>query len=181
MSKISKTSEPLTQEDMKELSVTRKGVRKVFFIVFPVNLFLVFLFFGILWLAILFIVMALVMTLIYQYSENRYKKDTAEGIKYILEGPVQPLITIEGGTVKAEIDRTGQRLRTQVVKGARTEQNDEPFVLGKGQRDPYFYALKMGDTQVLVDRSIFLDFQPSEYARLEITPPGTLIRYAKIG
>jgi len=176
---LSKTSEPLTEEDLKELSITRKGVRKVFFIVFPINILLVILCFSILWLAILFILVALVMTLIFQYSENRFKKDTAEGIKYILEGPVLPLITIPGGTVKAEIDRANQRLKVQVKKGASTEQNDEPFVLGKGQRDPYYYALKMGDAQVLVDREVFLDFQVGDKARLEITPANTLIRYAK--
>lgn len=179
MAKITKTSEPLTQEDLKELSIARKGVRKVFFIVFPVNVLLVILCFSILWLAILFIVVALIITLIYQYSENRFKKDTAEGIKYILEGPVQPLITISGGTVRAEIDRARQRLKVQVKKGASEKHFDEPFVFTGRQTDPYYYALKMGDTQILVDRAVFLDFQAGDKARLEITPAHTLIRYTK--
>lgn len=180
MARLTKTSEPLTEEDIRELSITRKGVRKVFFIVFPINIFLVFLCFAILWLAILFIVIALVMTLIYQYSEKRFKNDTAEGIKYILEGPVQSLITIAGGTVNAQIDRPNQRLKLHIKKGASETHADEPFVLGKGQADRYYYALRMGDTQVMVDRAIFLDFQSGERARLEITPANTLIRYAKI-
>lgn len=180
MSHVTKTSQDLTEEDLRELSVTRKGVRKVFFIVFPINILLIFLCFEILWLAILFIFIALVITLIYQYSERRFRKDTIQGIKYILEGPVQPLITISGGSVQARIDREKQLLHTKSVKGASTEEKAEPFVLGPGSRDRFFYALRMGEEHVLVDRETFLDFQPGERAHLEITPANTLIRYAKI-